>query len=95
MVPINHSSTKAGVSMTSSASIKPYRWLPGDNGKKATLVNTKIVSEGDAAFDPTYDAPKYYDRMQDYHLDTFMQGKELWEACGGVHEALTMSQRGG
>jgi endonuclease YncB( thermonuclease family) len=35
-----------------------YVWIPGKEGKKATLLNTKLLREGYAGFDESKDTPK-------------------------------------
>jgi endonuclease YncB( thermonuclease family) len=62
-----------------------YVWIPGENGKKATLINTKMVREGFAGFDDSRDSPKYFARIEDAQADAIEKSVGLWKACGQLH----------
>lgn len=64
-----------------------YLWIPGKDGAKATLLNTKLVREGYAGFDDRKDNPKYYNRLRELQAEAKKKKAGLWGACGGVHEA--------
>jgi len=76
---------KSGTDRDNSDRLLRYVWLEGNDGKKATLVNTKLVREGYAGFDDQHDNPKYYERLEE--LQEQAQEKEVgvWEACGALH----------
>jgi endonuclease YncB( thermonuclease family) len=42
-----------------------YVWIPGEHGKKATLLNPKLVREGFAGFDDGNDNPTYFNRLEE------------------------------
>jgi endonuclease YncB( thermonuclease family) len=64
-----------------------YIWLPGTDGAKAVLVNTKLVREGDAGFDGTLDTPKYYDNLEAAQAQAQSKENGVWGACGELHLA--------
>lgn len=63
-----------------------YLWIPGGDGAKAFLLNTKLVREGFAGFDDRKDNPKYFDRLRELQAEAKKKKVGLWGACGGVHE---------
>ncbi len=75
-----------------------YVWLPGAQGKKASLVNTKMVRDGYAGFDDSHDSPKYFGRIEVAQSDAQSKNRGLWKACGELHvdadlvEAQTAAQ---
>jgi endonuclease YncB( thermonuclease family) len=62
-----------------------YVWLPGEEGKKATLINTKMVREGFAGYDDERDTPKYFERLEDAQANAIENNLGLWKACGQLH----------
>lgn len=62
-----------------------YVWLPGVNGGKALLINTKLVREGDAGFDGTLDTPKYYDNLEKAQETAQSKEAGVWGSCGELH----------
>jgi endonuclease YncB( thermonuclease family) len=62
-----------------------YVWLPGEDGKKAALINTKLVREGFAGFNDELDTPKYFERLEDAQADAIEKNLGLWKACGQLH----------
>jgi len=62
-----------------------YVWLPGSNGAKALLINTKMVRDGYAGFDDGQDSPKYFDNLEKAELDARIKGRGLWDVCHTLH----------
>lgn len=65
-----------------------YVWLPGSGNEKATLINTKMVREGYAAFKPDKVNTKYNDRLAAQENEAKQGKRGLWGVCGDVHQRL-------
>lgn len=62
-----------------------YVWLPGKGAKKASLVNTKLVRDGNAGFDDSRNTPKYFKRLENAQNDAKSKNIGLWKSCGELH----------
>jgi endonuclease YncB( thermonuclease family) len=65
-----------------------FVWLPGKDGAKATLLNTKLVREGYAGYFADPQLAKYGERLAGYEGDAQAAGKGVWGACAALHEQL-------
>jgi micrococcal nuclease len=66
-----------------------YVWLEGKDGKKAFLLNTKLVREGYATFkskDPNTKYDENFTKAEDEAKD---KKRGLWKTCGGGHVEVT------
>jgi endonuclease YncB( thermonuclease family) len=62
-----------------------YVWVPGTDGEKGYLVNTKLVRDGYAGFDDRRDTPRYFDRLDELERAAADDDRGLWGACTGLH----------
>lgn len=60
-------------------------WVPGEEGERAYLLNTRLVREGYAGFDPMEDNDKYDDRIEEAEAEAREDERGLWAACEGLH----------
>jgi endonuclease YncB( thermonuclease family) len=65
-----------------------YVWLPGSGNAKATLVNTKMVREGYAAFKSDGVNTRYDDNLKAQEATAKKDKRGLWGVCGGVHQRI-------
>jgi endonuclease YncB( thermonuclease family) len=63
-------------------------WIEGKDGKKAILLNTKLVRDGFAGIDDEMADGKYEDRPSTAEKDAKNAHHGLWGACGGNHEKI-------
>jgi endonuclease YncB( thermonuclease family) len=65
-----------------------YVWLPGSDGAKATLINTKMVRDGYAAFKSDGVNTRYDDNLKAQEATAKKDKRGLWGVCGGVHQRI-------
>lgn len=66
-----------------------YVWLAGDEGKKPTLVNQKMIRDGYAAYAGIdVKGPDYADRLREAQERAQEGNRGLWKACGSPHKRL-------
>jgi endonuclease YncB( thermonuclease family) len=61
-----------------------YVWVPREDAE-GYLLNTKLVREGYAGFDPRDDNDKYDERLDTAEEDAREQERGVWGACGELH----------
>jgi hypothetical protein len=66
-----------------------YVWVPGEDGGKAFLLNTKMVRDGFASFKSKEPNTKYDDRLEDAEELAKEKNRGLWKECGGPHVGIT------
>jgi endonuclease YncB( thermonuclease family) len=66
-----------------------YIWLEGKDGKKAFLLNTKLVREGFATFKSKDPNTKYDDNFSKAEDEAKDKKRGLWKTCGGGHVEVT------
>ncbi len=70
-----------------------YVWIPGEDGDKASLLNTKLVREGFAGFDDQHDSPKYFERLRELVVDAREKEVGVWGDCNGrLHLRLSATE---
>lgn len=66
-----------------------YVWVPGADGDKAYLLNTKMVREGYASFKSKDPNTTYDHRLKEAEDYAKEKKRGLWKACGGAHVEIT------
>jgi micrococcal nuclease len=66
-----------------------YVWLESKDGKKAYLLNTKLVREGFATFKSKDPNTKYDDNFTKAEKEAKEKKRGLWKSCGGGHVEVT------
>jgi endonuclease YncB( thermonuclease family) len=72
-----------------------YVWLPGEDGEKALLVNTKLAREGYAGFDNRRDSPRYFERIREAEKTARADDRGLWGECGALHTPIPSNASAG
>lgn len=76
---------KSGEDRDTKERLLRYVWLPGKDGKHATLLNSKLMREGYAGFDDQHDSPKYFERLDELEQEAKEKERGMWAACGKLH----------
>ncbi len=58
-----------------------YVWIPGEDGAKALLLNTKLVRDGDATALKTADTAPYHANLEKAQQQARDANRGLWGAC--------------
>jgi endonuclease YncB( thermonuclease family) len=78
--------TEEGHESTNSDTWLRDVWVEGKNGKKALLINTKLVRDGFAAVDEELNDGKYGERLKAAEIESQEANHGIWNVCGGPHE---------
>jgi micrococcal nuclease len=66
-----------------------YVWAPGKDGKKASMLNTKMIRDGYATFKSKDPNTKYDENFAKAEQEAKDKKHGLWKTCGGGHVEVT------